>query len=35
MAIFISEGIDIDQARATEFYDGAYNYLKEIGIQKL
>lgn len=32
MAIFIPEGSDSDQSRNREWYNGTYNYLKEIGI---
>ena len=35
MAIFIPEGSNTDQTRAKEFYDGTYNYFKEIGIQEI
>lgn len=32
IAIFIPSGSDIDQTRKREWYDGIYEYLKEIGI---
>ncbi|MEH6536658.1 MAG: DNA/RNA helicase domain-containing protein [Psychroserpens sp.] len=35
MVIFIPEGSDIDHTRPNEFYDGTYNYLKELGIKTL
>ena len=35
MAIFIPEGSDTDKTRSREYYDGTYNYLKEIGIQEI
>lgn len=35
MVIFIPEGSDTDHTRAREYYDGTYNYLKEIGLQEL
>lgn len=35
MVIFIPEGDDNDKTRLKEYYDGTYNYLKEIGIKKL
>ena len=35
MVIFIPEGSDTDHTRACEYYDGTYNYLKEIGLQEL
>lgn len=35
MAIFIPEGSDTDMTRQRAFYDGTYNYLKEIGIKEL
>jgi len=33
--IFIPEGDDEDKTRSKEFYDGTYNYLKEIGIEEI
>ena len=35
MIIFIPEGSEIDHTRPSSFYDGTYNYLKEIGIEEL
>ena len=35
MVIFIPEGSDTDHTRAHDYYDGTYNYLKEIGLQEL
>lgn len=35
MVIFIPEGSDTDHTRAREYYDGTYNYLKEIGFREL
>ncbi len=35
MVIFVPEGDDYDETRKKEFYDGTYNYLKEIGIKEL
>lgn len=35
MVIFIPVGSDIDHTRPSEFYDGTYKYLKEIGIEEL
>ena len=35
MAIFITAGSDEDKTRKSEWYDGIYNYLKEIGITEL
>lgn len=35
MVIFIPKGSDTDHTRAREYYDGTYNYLKEIGLQEL
>ena len=35
MIIFIPEGSEIDHTRPKSFYDGTYNYLKEIGIKEL
>ena len=32
MAIFVPAGSDDDQTRKREWYDGIYEYLKEIGI---
>ena len=33
MAIFISEGSDIDDTRKREYYDKTFEYMREIGIQ--
>ena len=33
--IFIPKGDETDHTRLPEFYDGVYNYLKEIGIEEL
>ena len=33
--IFIPKGDEADQTRLPEFYDGVYNYLKEIGIEEI
>ena len=35
MAIFVPIGSDIDLTRKREWYDGIYEYLKEIGIEQL
>jgi len=35
IVIFIPEGSDIDHTRRQRFYDGTYEYLKEIGIKEL
>jgi hypothetical protein len=35
MVIFIPEGDDEDVTRNSEFYDGTYQYLKEIGFEEL
>lgn len=35
MIIFIPEGCELDHTRPKEFYDGTYNYLKEIGINEI
>lgn len=35
MVIFIPEGSKLDHTRPSHFYDGTYNYLKEIGIEEL
>ncbi|MDO6761064.1 DUF2075 domain-containing protein [Tamlana sp. 2_MG-2023] len=35
MVIFIPEGSGLDHTRPSHFYDGTYNYLKEIGIEEL
>lgn len=35
MIIFIPKGSDIDHTRPNKFYEGTYNYLKEIGIEEL
>ena len=35
MVIFIPEGTKIDHTRPSSFYDGTYNYFKEIGIKEL
>ncbi|MDB9720540.1 DUF2075 domain-containing protein [Winogradskyella sp.] len=35
MVIFIPEGSKLDHTRPSCFYDGTYNYLKEIGIEEL
>ena len=35
MIIFVPKGSDTDHTRAREYYDGTYNYLKEIGLQEL
>jgi len=35
MVILVPEGSDIDHTRPKSFYDGTYNYLKEIGIKEL
>ncbi len=33
MAIFVPTGNNNDQTRKSEYYDGTYNYLKDIGIE--
>jgi hypothetical protein len=35
MAIFVPAGSDDDQTRKREWYDGIYEYLKEIGIDEI
>jgi hypothetical protein len=35
MVIFIPEGNDEDATKSKNFYDGTYNYLKEIGIKEI
>ncbi len=35
MAIFIPKGDDNDHSRKCEYYDGVYNYLKELGIGEI
>ena len=35
MAIFIPAGSDNDQSRRCEWYDGTFNYLKELGIKEI
>lgn len=35
MIIFIPKGCDEDITRKTDFYDGTYNYLKNIGIEEI
>lgn len=35
MIIFIPKGSDEDITRKTDFYDGTYNYLKNIGIEEI
>ena len=35
MAIFVPKGSDIDSTRKPEWYDGIYNYLKEIGVEEI
>jgi len=35
LVIFIPEGTEKDHTRKPEFYDGTYNYLKEIGIEEI
>ncbi|WP_139855909.1 DUF2075 domain-containing protein [Aequorivita sinensis] len=35
MVIFIPEGSKLDHTRPSKFYDGTYNYFKEIGIEEL
>lgn len=35
MIIFIPKGYDEDITRKTDFYDGTYNYLKNIGIEEI
>jgi len=35
IVIFIPEGTNEDETRKPEFYDGTYNYLKEIGIKEI
>ncbi len=35
MVIFIPEGSELDHTRPSKFYDGTYNYLKEIGIEEI
>ncbi|SFS79300.1 DUF2075 domain-containing protein [Lutibacter maritimus] len=35
MVLFIPEGSELDHTRLNEFYNGTYEYLKEIGIQEL
>jgi len=35
MVIVIPEGNEEDHTRKKEYYDGTYNYLKEIGLQTI
>ena len=35
MVIFVPKGSDTDCTRAREYYDGTYNYLKEVGFKEL
>lgn len=35
MAIFVPEGSDTDQSRRREWYDGTYNYLRDLGIEEI
>ncbi|WCO02000.1 DUF2075 domain-containing protein [Psychroserpens ponticola] len=35
LIIYLPEGSDIDHTRPSHFYDGTYNYFKEIGIEEL
>jgi DUF2075 family protein len=35
LVIFIPEGNENDPTRNSEFYDGTYNYLKEIGLEEI
>ena len=35
MVIVIPEGNEEDHTRKNEYYDGTYNYLKDIGLQTL
>ncbi len=35
MAIFIPAGSDVDQTRKREWYDGIYEYLREIGVETI
>jgi len=35
MVIFVPKGDPNDKTRLPEFYDGIYNYLKEIGIEEI
>ncbi len=35
MVIFIPKGDNVDNTRATKYYDGIYNYLKAIGIDEI
>ena len=35
MAIFVPKGSDVDATRKPEWYDGIYNYLKEIGVEEI
>jgi len=35
MIIFIPKGTEKDLTRLPEFYDGIYNYLKEVGIKEI
>ncbi len=35
MAIFVPKGSDIDATRKPEWYDGIYNYLREIGMEEI
>jgi DUF2075 family protein len=35
LVIFIPHGDDTDHTRNSKFYDGTYNYLKEIGLQEI
>ena len=35
MAIFVPTGSHMDTTRNPEWYDGIYNYLKEIGVEEI
>ena len=35
VVIFVPEGDIEDETRSPEFYDGTFNYLKEIGIEEI
>ena len=35
MVIFIPKGSEIDHTKPSIFFDGTYNYLKEIGINEI
>jgi len=35
MVIYVPKGSDKDPTRAPEYYDGTYEYLRELGVQEI